>query len=263
MLSKSSDTYDLDHHIAEIYDQTETYTDDVDLLRRLLGKCRSLRIFEPFCGTGRILIPLAEDGHELIGFDRAQGMLDRAGMKIARLPEEVRCRINLHLADVLAVEWPGDCDLVILGANCLYEFDSAEDQEQCIRKAATSLREGGFIFVDNNCRRGRVSEEDLHWRGSWPTGTCEDGTRIESESAIVEIDPQKNLWVKTRSLRISSRSGEEQRYEQRSRTRPVAMEEVCCWLYEHGFVVLALYGNRQCAPFTADDRAIFWAQKDR
>jgi len=263
MSPRSPDKYDLDSHIAEIYDQEEDHIDDVEFLRRLLGQRSPLRILEPFCGTGRILIPLAQDGHELIGFDRAQGMLDRAAMKIARLPEEVRRRITLHRADVLTVEWPGDCDLVILGANCLYEFGSAEDQEQCIRSAAKSLREGGFLFVDNNCRRGRVSKEDLEWRGNFPTGTCADGTRIESHCAIVGIEPEKNLWMTQRSLRIISKSGEERGYETTGVTHPVSMEEVCYWLNKNGFVVLALYGNRLGAPFTADDRAIFWAQMAR
>ena len=50
--------YDVDAHVAEIYDQLETKTADVDLIRRLVGPGNRLRILEPFCGTGRVLIPL-------------------------------------------------------------------------------------------------------------------------------------------------------------------------------------------------------------
>jgi hypothetical protein len=53
--------YDVEPHVAGIYDQSETYTDDVKLIRCLIGERGPWRILEPFCGTGRILIPLAAD----------------------------------------------------------------------------------------------------------------------------------------------------------------------------------------------------------
>jgi hypothetical protein len=41
------DMYDCDRHVAEIYDQIETYDDDVHLIRRLIGDRQRLRILEP------------------------------------------------------------------------------------------------------------------------------------------------------------------------------------------------------------------------
>lgn len=254
--------YELDPHITEVYDQTENYTDDIALIRRLLGESGSLRIFEPFCGTGRIVIPLAQDGHTVVGLDLAQPMLDRARMKIAELPDGVQRCITLLQADALAEEWPAGFDLVVLGANCLYEFESPEEQVACIRKATASLRPGGWVFVDNNARRGPLDESALQWRGSWPSGTCADGTRVVSESAIVRIDQQRNLWYKTRTIRIIDPAGQETSYYDETCRHPVSMEEVCRWMDDCGFTVLALFGNRQGAPFTQESgRAIFWAQK--
>ena len=46
--------YDVDSHIAEIYDQDETGTDDVEFIERLIKGEDKIRILEPFCGTGRI-----------------------------------------------------------------------------------------------------------------------------------------------------------------------------------------------------------------
>ena len=100
-------------------------TEDVALIRRLIGKQRPLRILEPFCSTGRILIPLARDGHELVGLDLAKAMPDRARAKIGRLPQNVQKRITLTEAGVVASAWPGDFDLVVLGGNCFYELASS------------------------------------------------------------------------------------------------------------------------------------------
>ena len=58
----------IDKYIAEIYDQQETQCDDVNLLLSLIGN-RPCKILEPFCGHGRILLPLAQAGHEIVGLD--------------------------------------------------------------------------------------------------------------------------------------------------------------------------------------------------
>ncbi len=58
--------YDLDSHVPEIYDKAETETADVALILRSIGPRTGWHILEPFCGTGRILLPLALDGHTVV-----------------------------------------------------------------------------------------------------------------------------------------------------------------------------------------------------
>ena len=73
-----------DKTLAALYDRSQTYNDDVELIRRLLDGRGPLRIVEWFCGTGRILVPLAQDGHHITGLDIAPAMLDRAAAKLGR-----------------------------------------------------------------------------------------------------------------------------------------------------------------------------------
>jgi SAM-dependent methyltransferase len=120
--------YDLDAHVAEIYDQIETKTADVALLRRLIRPREGQRVLEPFCGTGRLVIPLARDGHTVVGLDRARGMLARARVKVGALPAEAQDRIALRQGDVTREAWPGGFDLVILSGNCLHELATPEEQ---------------------------------------------------------------------------------------------------------------------------------------
>ena len=85
-----------------------TTTADLALVRR------GLRILEPFFGAGRVLLPLARDGHTMRGLDNAPAMLDRAAAKDAALPEAVQARITLSQADVLQTPWPTGFDVVPL-----------------------------------------------------------------------------------------------------------------------------------------------------
>ena len=122
-------------YIAEIYDNVETQKDDVHLLRSLIGK-RKLKILEVFCGHGRILLSLAEDGHRVVGLDLSETFLDILRSRIEKLPVRMQKNITYHRADAVKGNYPTGFDLVILGGNCLYELATAEDQEACIKAAA-------------------------------------------------------------------------------------------------------------------------------
>ncbi len=256
--------YDIEPHIAEIYNQIETYTDDVELVRNLIGERGPLRILEPFCGTGRILIPLALDGHRLVGLDQAQGMLARARAKTRRLPREVQRRITLSEADVTCEEWPQGFDLVILGGNCFYELATPQEQEGCIISAAASLNPGGYVYIDNNHMEGDLDES---WRKpgvsqGFPTGICADGTYIESTTETIWYDAPRRLVKFRRCTQVTLPDGSivEKAYIQQK--HPVSTVEVQTWLETHGFIIERTYGDRAGNPYTeTSSRAIFWARK--
>ncbi|UCB42601.1 MAG: class I SAM-dependent methyltransferase [Dehalococcoidales bacterium] len=264
MSYNKTNMYDLEPHIAEIYDQVETYSDDVELIRKLIGGRGPLRILEPFCGTGRILIPLAFDGHELVGFDQSKGMLNRARTKVKQLPEQIQSRINLYEADVVKDKWPIGFDLVVLGGNCFYELATPEEQEKCMISAATSLHSGGHIYVDNDHMEGEL---DKSWQRSgvnqgFPTGTCSDSTRVESTMETIWSDVALRLARFRRCTRVTLPDGSIIENEYIQQKHPVSKVEVQTWLESHGFTVKQVYGDRTGNLYNKESpRAIFWAEK--
>ena len=268
--------YSLDPHIAEIYDQSVTERADVDFLTSLIAPLilpasedewtegrRFLHILEPFCGTGRILLPLAQAGHTLTGLDQAAVMLDRLRQKLACLPEEVQARVTLRQADVIAGEWPGGFDLVVLAGNCLYELATPEEQEQVIRSAAASLKPGGYVYVDNDHMEG-----ELHpaWQRpgvgpSFPAGVCADGARVESTGETLWFDAPARLVRFRRTTRIVL-PGKVIETEYIQQKHPVSQGEVQAWLERYGFVIEKTCGDKAGNPYQSQSpRAIFWARK--
>ena len=264
MSQNETNIYDIEPHLAEVYDQSEIYRDDVGLIRDLIGSRKNLRILEPFCGTGRILIPLAIDGHELHGFDQAKGMLDRARLKIGQLPAEAQQRVTLAEADATGVQWPRGCDLVILGCNCFYELATPGEQEKCIVSAANSLNPGGYVYVDNDHMEGNL---DRTWRKpgvaqGFPTGNCTVGTRVESYIETTWWDAPRRLVRFRRGTRVTLPDGSVVEKDYIQQKHPVSTLEVRVWLEKHGFVVRHLFGDRMATHYTdKSDRAIFWAEK--
>lgn len=257
--------YDLDDHVAELYDRLITDTEDIALIRRLIGPRKGLQILEPFCGTGRILIPLACDGHTVVGMDRARGMLARAEAKLRALGPEVRERITLLRRDVLEDEWPAGFDLVILGGNCLYELATPEEQARVIAQAARALRPGGYLFVDNDHMEGEL---DRSWydppvrEGVFPTGACGDGTRLESHWQVIWYDEARRLIRLLRQTRIIFPDGRVVELQCVQQKHPVSAAEVAAWLTAQGLSIERTWGDYRGRPYTdAAPRAIFWARK--
>ena len=256
--------YDLDYRITEIYDRTEIQTEDVLLLKELIADNRSLRILELFCGNGRILIPLAQDGHEIVGIDKSAPMLDSARDKIRELPEDIRDNITLHQADVISKEWPQNFDLVILGGNCFYELATPEEQEKCIRFARRSLKLNGYLFLDNDHMEGDL---DLSWRESsilentFPTGQCADGTTVRGRREVIWYDAPKRLVRFRRIVEMITPDGKSARKEWIEQKHPPSTAEMKASLLKYGFAIESLWGDRKKSPYTDESpQAIFWAK---
>lgn len=256
--------YDADFHVAEIYDRCETERSDVEFIRKLAKPSGPMRILEPFCGTGRILISLALDGRDVTGMDQSAGMLSRLRQKIQRLPLDAQKRINVTQADVLCEEWPDGFDLVILGCNCFYELAASAEQEKCIAQAFQALYPGGYLFIDNDHMEGEL---DPAWQRIGVvepslSGRCLDGTIVQSTRETIWFDAPRRLARFRRRAKVTLPDGVviEQEYIQQK--HPVSKDEVQGWLEKYGFRIEGIYGSHDGGPYTdASPRAIFWARR--
>jgi len=256
-----SGNYD-DPLLAELYDRSEADTDDVEMIRRLIGHAGPLNILECFSGTGRILIPLAQDGHTVTGIEVVPSMSARAADKLAGLGEEIRDRVTLKVQDALDGRWGAGYNLVILGANAFFELPSAEMQERCIRFAREVLVPGGWLLVDNNDYKGDwvgdpSGDERVVFEGSGG-----DGTHGRWSVVGVGFDKEHDVLHMKRTWLTRAPDGTETCTEYLCSKHPVTAREVEGWLKKHGFEILQVFGDRHGNPHTEESgRAIFWARR--
>lgn len=259
-LDRSMD-YD-DPVLADIYDQEETGSADVELIRTLLLSQTRLSILECFSGTGRILIPLAQDGHRLTGIEVSDSMTARAHAKLAALSQGVQSRVSLVVADVLTNDWGEGHEVVLLGGNCLFELPSPESQEECIRRASGALVSGGYAFIDTTDGSGHgadPSEIGTEWTGL--AGTAADGTYAKLSARVMDVDA-KGVAHFTRTWFTKRPDGAEKTVQYTACKYPVSGDEVGVWLREYGFEILEKYQDYARTPYRGDSgRAIFWARK--
>ncbi|MDQ3871289.1 MAG: class I SAM-dependent methyltransferase [Chloroflexota bacterium] len=105
-------------------------------------------VLELAVGTGRLAVPLASAGWEVIGVDRDPHMLARAHDRWRAVDGDRAARLELVTADLVEVELRRSFALVVLALNSLLLLGSGDLQAGALRTMARHLRPGGLAVVD-------------------------------------------------------------------------------------------------------------------
>lgn len=245
--------------IVTLYDlEHDDFTDDIEFLLEL-ATYGDGPILELGCGTGRVLAPLAEAGHTVVGIDRSEPMLDVTRKRLDAHP-------NAHLlsgdmSDLQAVPG-GPFGLIISSLNSIMHLTDSGQQRAMIDSAFDVLQPGGRLVIDTlNPSVAQLNHllNTTHLEGSWQTA---DGTMIDKwghrqfgeESQVIET----LIWYDQ-----TSTTGELRRTRTRFDLRFVHQSELALMLEMAGFPVVDWYGTYDLDPWYAGaDRIIAIAHKD-
>ena len=108
----------------------------------------SRRVLELGCGTGRILLRLAEAGHRVCGLDLSPHMLACCREKLSHLPAEVQGRVHLVGGDMTAFDLGEKFALIVIPFRPFQHLLAVEDQLACLRAARRHLAPGGRLVFD-------------------------------------------------------------------------------------------------------------------
>jgi SAM-dependent methyltransferase len=135
---------------------------DVTFYRELARRRGADRILELGAGTGRVTVPLARDGRQVVAVDRSEAMLDRLRDRLARLPAPVAGRITPAVGDLRGFSVGGRFPLVIAAFNVLEHLYTRTEIDACLQRVAAHLAPGGAFVFD-------VQLPDLLWLARDPS----------------------------------------------------------------------------------------------
>ncbi len=113
-----------------------------------VGLARPLgRVLEYGVGNGRIALPLARAGVEVVGVDLSGPMLTDLHARLEREPERVRSRVRAVRGDMRRAMLGERFDLVIAPFNALLHLYTRDDVELFLARVRAHLRpHGEFVF---------------------------------------------------------------------------------------------------------------------
>jgi SAM-dependent methyltransferase len=141
-------------------------------------------ILELACGTGRLAVPLAADGHQVVGLDISPSML---GAKA----EADGVEMDLVQGDMRDFDLGRRFALVIVGCNSLAHLVRNEDLTSCLSAVARHLAPGGvfaFDVVNPNLRELARAESS-----GAPTGDSEDLLPVARNVRSIACDPVRQV----------------------------------------------------------------------
>jgi ubiquinone/menaquinone biosynthesis C-methylase UbiE len=155
----------LEYDDAKLYDvENDWIVDEVDLLVEWAEKLQvgEDSILDLACGTGRITLPLAKKGYNLIGVDIHEGMLAEAKTKT---PANVL--VSWLQQDCTNLQVEGDVPFSYMVGHSFQHFLTNEDQNALLTSLHRVLKEDGvFIFSTRFPSKEELLQEpkEEYWR---------------------------------------------------------------------------------------------------
>ena len=129
---------------ANIYDGLNTFLSDLQFYKKWLPKNKEAEILELCCGTGRLTIPIAEDGYNISGVDYTFSMLEQAKAKAS----EAGLKIEFIEADIRTLDLQNKYDLIFIPFNSIHHLYLNEDLFKAFNTVKKHLKTGGRFLLD-------------------------------------------------------------------------------------------------------------------
>jgi SAM-dependent methyltransferase len=220
-------------------------------------------VLELACGTGRVLIPIAQAGVSIWGLDLTAAMLTHAEHKVAALPPRVQALITLRPGDMRDFDLEERFGLVIIPARSFLHLLTAEDQIKALENIQRHLRPGGRLILNffqpsipviaaHMTPAGRALKHFREWTDPqtnhrvvcWETRAYNAATQIIDETRVIDLVDSNGKVVDRlyRSLTL----------------RWIYRYEFEHLLVRTGYKVEALYGDFDRAPYDEGSTEMVW-----
>jgi ubiquinone/menaquinone biosynthesis C-methylase UbiE len=251
--------------LAELYDLVPGYGNrpDRDFYLRSAAAAAG-KILELGCGTGRILIPIAESGHAITGVDSSEHMLSKCRQKLNSLPGNIADRVRLIKGDMACLMLDDVFHQAIIPFRAFQHLIRIEDQLACLSTLNRHLvMNARLIFDVVNVDFGRINNPDLSEEiEDLPEYGLQDGRRLRRTGRMARFHRAEQYNEVELIYYLTDVDGSTARIVQAFPFRYFFRYEIQHLLERCGFRVIELLGDFGGAPLSHDSPdMIFVAEK--
>ncbi|MEO1526621.1 MAG: class I SAM-dependent methyltransferase [Planctomycetota bacterium] len=157
------------------------------------------RVFEPGCGSGRLVVAMAAKGYDVTGLDMSEAMLNYMQKKLKRRGLEATCL----LGDMTAPSFKRRFDAAFCTFNTFRHLLSEKDALTHLNAMADSIRPGGLYIISMH-----LVPEEPYEAAVESYKMQRYGTTLWTKISVPEINEKKRLETLRVDLKAKRPSGE-------------------------------------------------------
>jgi len=247
--------YDL---IAPFYDVEHAHFDeDIDLYLNF-AQLRGGPLLELACGSGRLLLPLAQAGYEVMGVDTSATMLDLARRSLETAGVAARCKLVRQ--DMCDLQLDKKFHMAFIALGSFGHICARKAQRQALYGIRSHLTSGGTFILD-------ISNEDARYMESMSGQVLHQGTWQLDDGSMLShfVSPASSTTAHLLDLTHFYDTHKQGEAVHRTiiQTKLYLFErnEMELLLEQAGFVVKDVYGDYVLSQYEHDSpRMIFVAE---
>jgi len=256
-----------DERVAEYYDLLPLSKDRRDVEFYLAcARAAGGRVLELGCGTGRVLVPIAAAGLEVVGLDLSEAMLAKCREKLRAQPAEAQRRARLLRGDMTDFNLGETFPLVIIPFRPFQHLLAVEQQLACLGNIGRHLAPGGRLVLDVFQPDLRRLHDPVYQQETEevPGRTLPDGRRFRVTSRVLAFRRAEQINEVELIYHVTSPDGRAERIVEPLTIRYFFRYELEHVLARAGFRVAELYGDFDRSPLRdGSPEMIFVAEKTR
>jgi SAM-dependent methyltransferase len=208
-------------------------------------------ILEAGCGTGRILLPLARAGFEIVGFDINTSRLTVCESKLAEQSDEVRARASVIFGDMRDFSLNRKFASILTPFRGFQHLLTPKDQRTALLNMKRHLQPNGSLVLDifNPSIPRLADSQYLTEFGNSPPITLADGRQILLRDRIISRDYFKQILQAEEIYYVRHPDGTEERIVKSYSSRYTFSYELEHILGSVGFSIVNIFGDYDKSAF--------------
>ena len=245
--------YTANAFVAEFYDYITPYRnrEDVNFFVEMAQRSGGA-VLELGCGTGRVLIPTARAGVEIVGLDASPLMLEACRKKLSGEPESVQSNVaGLLDADMRSFEIGRQFSLITIPFRPFQHLLTVTDQISCLTKIHRHLVSDGTLVLDifNPSLPHLADDKYLQEHGDEPEFTTDDGRKVLRRARVLSRDYFNQVTDNELTYHVTHPDGLEEKLVHRFLLRYIFRFEVEHLLARCNFSLEAVYSDYDKSPY--------------
>ncbi len=212
-------------------------------------------VLELGCGTGRVLLPVARAGFEIVGLDIARNMLEICRARVLSEPEETQKRIELVHQSMCGFNLDRTFGLIITPFRSFQALVTVPDQIACLASIHRHMDADSRLILDlfNPHPPVLMDDSGTDEFGEEPPFTMPDGRRVIMRYRNERVDRAEQIISCEMIYYVKYPDGTEERLVQAFPLRYLFRYEVEHLLARVGFSIENIWGGYDRTPFGTTD----------